>query len=93
MDVAFLWECAAENEFAFGELPNEYFGHPANTVEATALLLTFAGCANLFSSQGKGRFRKAPSEILLQRLPGLRKRLQAEAIERMSVFTKQPVAS
>ncbi len=85
MDVAFLWECAAESEFAFGELANEYFGHPANTVEATALLLTLQAAPIYFHRKGKGRFRKAPSEILAAALAGLeKKRLQAEAIERMS---------
>jgi exoribonuclease-2 len=53
-------------------------------VEATALLLALHSAPVYFHRKGKGRFRKAPADILAAALAGLeKKRQQALAIERM----------
>ncbi|MCM8594612.1 ribonuclease catalytic domain-containing protein [Accumulibacter sp.] len=84
MEPDFLWECVGENEFSFADFAGEYFGHQANAVEATALLLALHAAPIYFHRKGKGRFRRAPPEILQAALAGLeRKRQQALAIERM----------
>jgi exoribonuclease II len=83
-DPAFLWECAPESDFSFAELATDYFGRSPSAIEATALLLAIHGAPLYFHRRGKGMFRRAPPEILKAALAGAeKKRLQAEAIERM----------
>ncbi|TXI71950.1 MAG: RNB domain-containing ribonuclease [Dokdonella sp.] len=80
----FLWECLGDGEFSFADVADEYFGHLATAAEATALLLALHAAPMYFHRKGKGRFRKAPPEILQAALAGQeRKRQQALAIERM----------
>jgi exoribonuclease-2 len=56
----------------------------ATAVEAAALLLALHSAPIYFHRKGKGRFRKAPAEILQAALAGLeKKRQQALSIERM----------
>jgi len=85
MDTAFLWECASDGEFSFCDFADDYFGHQATPIEATALLLALHAAPIYFHRKGKGRFRKAPPDILAAALAGLeKKRQQALAIERMA---------
>jgi exoribonuclease-2 len=80
----FLWECLGDDEFSFSDFANEYFGHVASAVEASALLLALHSAPIYFHRKGKGRFRKAPADILQAALAGLeKKRQQALNIERM----------
>jgi len=37
LDVDFLWEVSADDEFGFAELAAEYFGHPPSAVEGAAV--------------------------------------------------------
>lgn len=85
IEAEFLWECAADGEFSFCDLADDYFGHAATPVEAAALLLALHSAPIHFHRKGKGRFRKAPPDILAAALAGLeKKRQQALAIERMA---------
>jgi len=91
----FLWECASDGEFSFSDFADDYFGHKATTVEASALLLALHSAPVYFHRKGKGRFRKAPADILQAALAGLeKKRQQALSIERMvgelKAFTLPP---
>jgi len=80
----FLWECLGDGEFSFSDFANDYFGHVATPVEASALLLALHSAPIYFHRKGKGRFRKAPPDILQAALAGLeKKRQQALSIERM----------
>ena len=87
IETEFLWECAGDAEFAFADFADDYFGGAglkASAVEAAALLLALHSSPVYFHRKGRGRFRKAPAEILAAALAGLeKKRLQAQAIERM----------
>ena len=84
MDTEFLWEMCGDDEFAFSEFAADYFGHAASPVEATAVLVKLFASPIHFHRKGKGRFRKAPPEILAAALAGAeKKRLQAEQVERM----------
>ena len=84
MDPAFLWECAPETDFGFTDIAADYFGHSPSAIESTALLLAMQNAPLHFHRRGKGMFRRAPPEILKAALAGAeKKRLQAEAIERM----------
>ena len=90
VDAEFLWECASDGEFLFSDFADEYYGHKAGPVEATALLLALHAAPVYFHRKGKGRFRKAPADILAAALAGLeKKRQQALAVERMVDQLKQ----
>ena len=85
IEPEFLWEVCGEAEFGFEELAREYCGRAPQPVEAAAILLRLHAAPIHFHRKGKGRFRKAPPEILKAALAGLeKKRQQALAIERMA---------
>ncbi|MDO8932246.1 MAG: RNB domain-containing ribonuclease [Rhodocyclaceae bacterium] len=84
IDTDFLYEVCGDGEFAFEELAAEYAGHKPTPAEAAAVLLRLHSAPIFFHRKGKGRFRKAPPDILKAALAGLeKKRQQALAIERM----------
>ena len=84
LDTAFLWEVSGDDEFAFDAFAAEYHGHAPNAVESASILLRLHSAPMYFHRKGRGRFRKAPADILQAALAGLeKKRQQAEAIERM----------
>lgn len=85
MDPAFLWECAPESDFSVAELAADYYGPTPSAIENAALLLAMQNAPIYFHRRGKGIFRRAPPDILKAALAGQeKKRLQAEAIERMT---------
>ncbi len=98
IETEFLWECAGDGEFSFCDFADDYFGgasHKASAVETAALLLALHSAPVYFHRKGKGRFRKAPADILAAALAGLeKKRQQALAVERMvgelKAFTLPP---
>src|SRR6266581_4777092 len=85
IDVDFLWEVCPEAEFAFEDLARDYVGHAPTALESAGVLLRLHAAPVYFHRKGRGRFRKAPPEILQAALAGLeKKRQQALAIERMA---------
>ncbi|MBM3392382.1 MAG: RNB domain-containing ribonuclease [Betaproteobacteria bacterium] len=89
LEPEFLWEACPDAEFGFEDLAREYYGRPPQPVEAAALLLGLHAAPIYFHRKGKGRFRKAPPDILKAALAGLeKKRQQALAIERMAAELK-----
>jgi exoribonuclease II len=84
METEFLWEMSGDDEFAFTDFAADYYGHAPSAVESTAVLLSLFGSPIHFHRKGRGRFRKAPPEILQAALAGAeKKRLQQEQITRM----------
>lgn len=84
IDTDFLWEVCPEEEFGFEALAEEYQGHKPTPAEAAAVLMRLHSAPMYFHRKGKGRFRKAPPEILQAALAGLeKKKQQAAAAERM----------
>ena len=84
LDVEFLWEACGDDEFGFEAFAAEYYGHTPSAVEAAALLQALHAAPVYFHRKGRGRFRKAPPEILQAALAGQeKKRQQAEAVVRM----------
>jgi len=84
IEIEFLYEVCPEAEFGFEELAAEYAGRKPAPAEAAAVLLRLHAAPIHFHRKGKGRFRKAPPDILKAALAGQeKKRLQALAIERM----------
>ncbi len=84
LDTDFLWEVCGDDEFSFVDFAQEYYGRTPTSVESATVLLRLHSAPIHFHRKGRGRFRKAPAEILQAALAGLeKKRLQAEAMERM----------
>jgi len=85
IDTEFLYEVCGDAEFGFAELAREYYGHEPGAIESAAILLRLHAAPIWFHRKSKGRFRKAPPEILQAALAGLeKKKQQAAAIERMT---------
>lgn len=84
LEVDFLWEVCGDEEFHFSDFAEEYVGHSPGAVEAAAVLLRLHSAPVYFHRKGRGRFRKAPADILQAALAGLeKKRQQALAVEQM----------
>lgn len=82
LDAPFLWEVSGDEEFGFEELAREYHGANPDAVQSTAVLLCLHAAPVYFHRKGRGRFRKAPPDILKAALAGLeKKRLQQEQID------------
>lgn len=82
IDLNLAWEFASEEEFGFVEFAQEYFSSSANLAEQAAALFCLYGAPHYFRRAGKGRFKKAPAEILAQALQAIeKKRIIAEQIE------------
>ncbi|MDO9272340.1 MAG: RNB domain-containing ribonuclease [Rugosibacter sp.] len=85
IEVNFLWEVSPAAEFGFAELAAEYFGQSPSPAQAAAVLLRLHSAPMYFHRKGRGRYFKAPPEILQAALAGMeKKRLQAEAVTRMA---------
>ncbi|MBX3668697.1 MAG: RNB domain-containing ribonuclease [Rhodocyclaceae bacterium] len=85
LDVDFLWEVSGAEEFGFEDLAREYYGAAPQAAQSSAILLRLHSAPIHFHRKGRGRFRKAPPEILQAALAGLeKKRQQAILQERMA---------
>jgi exoribonuclease-2 len=79
LDPNFLWEVSGDEEFGFGDLAREYFGHAPQPVEAAATALALHAAPMYFYKRGKGRYRKAPADALKAALASIeRKKREAE---------------
>ncbi len=79
LDPNFLWEVSGDDEFGFGELAREYFGHAPAAAEAASVALALAASPMYFYKRGKGRYRKAPPDALKAALASVdRKKREAE---------------
>ncbi len=79
MELELAYEFAPEEEFGFADLAHEYFSDKASTTEQVAALLCLQGAPHYFRRAGKGRYKKAPPEILAQALAAIEKKQQVQA--------------
>src|SRR5690606_9328444 len=79
IELDLAWEFAPEEEFGFADLAREYFSAQATLEQQAAALLRLFEAPHYFRRAGKGRFRKAPPEILQQALAGIEKKKQLQA--------------
>ena len=79
IELPLAWEFAPEDEFGFADLAEDYFGS-STTVQQVAALMALQDAPHYFRRAGKGRFKKAPAEIVQQALAAIEKkaRIQAE---------------
>ena len=79
MELELAYEFAPEDEFGFADLAREYFSASAGTEQQVAALLCLHGAPHYFRRAGKGRFKKAPADILAQALAAIEKKKQVQA--------------
>lgn len=79
IELDLAWEFAPEEEFGFADLAREYFSAQAGLAQQAAALLRLFEAPHYFRRAGKGRFRKAPAEIVQQALAAIEKKKQVQA--------------
>jgi exoribonuclease-2 len=80
IELELAWEFSPDDEFGFAELAREYFSS-SSAKEATleqqaGTLLRLFEAPHYFRRAGKGRFRKAPADIIAQALAAIEKKKQ-----------------
>ncbi|MCH8180505.1 MAG: RNB domain-containing ribonuclease [Proteobacteria bacterium] len=76
IDVDLVWETAPDDEFGFEDLAREYFSASASATEQAAMLMRLFETPHYFHRRGKGRFKKAPEDILKQALLAIERKKQ-----------------
>ena len=74
MDLDLAWEFAADEEFGFADLASDYFNDKPSLTQQAAALFGLFDAPHYFRRAGKGRFKKAPAEIVAQALAGIEKK-------------------
>jgi exoribonuclease II len=79
MELPLAYEFAPEDEFDFAALASVYFDDPPSPIQQAAALLCLQSAPHYFRRLGKGRFKKAPADILAQALVAIEKKQQVQA--------------
>ena len=79
IELDLAWEFAPDDEFGFADLAGVYFSDPPSLTEQTAALLRLFEAPHYFRRAGKGRFKKAPAEIIQQALAAIEKKRLVQA--------------
>ncbi len=74
IELDLAWEFAPEEEFGFADLAAVYFQDPPTLEQQAGTLLRLHEAPHYFRRAGKGRFRKAPAEIIQQALAAIEKK-------------------
>jgi exoribonuclease-2 len=74
VDPNLAWEFVPEGEFGFAELAVEYFQAQPTLAQQAAALLALFEAPHYFRRGGKGRFKKAPADVLAQALAAIEKK-------------------
>ena len=83
IELELAWEFAPDEEFGFADLARDYFSDKATLEQQAAALFRLFEAPHYFRRAGKGRFKKAPAEIVQQALVAIEKKkaLQAQIAE------------
>ena len=76
IEPALAWEFAPEEEFGFADLARDYFNDKATVEQQVAALFCLFETPHYFRRAGKGRFKKAPTEIVQLALIAIEKKKQ-----------------
>jgi exoribonuclease-2 len=79
IELELAWEFAPEEEFGFADLARDYFSDNATLEQQAAALQRLFDATHYLRRAGKGRFKKAPVEILQQALAAIEKKKQVQA--------------
>ena len=74
IELELAWEFAPEEEFGFVDLARDYFSDSATLAQQAGALFCLFEAPHYFRRAGKGRFRKAPAEIVQQALAAIEKK-------------------
>ena len=78
IELEMAWEFAPEEEFGFADLAREYFSDKATLEQQAGTLFRLFEAPHYFRRAGKGRFRKAPAEVIAQALAAIEKKKQVQ---------------
>lgn len=78
IELELAWEFAPEVEFSFADLARDYFNENATLIQQAGALFCLFNAPHYFRRAGKGRFRKAPAEIVQQALLAIEKKKQIQ---------------
>lgn len=90
MELELAHEFAPEDEFGFADLAADYFSDPPSVEQQVAALICLQGAPHYFRRAGKGRYKKAPPEIVAQALAAIEKKKQIQA--QIDTWTAELVA-
>jgi exoribonuclease II len=76
IDPALAWEFSPEEEFGFADLARDYFNDKATVEQQVAALFCLFETPHYFRRAGKGRFKKAPTDIVQLALIAIEKKKQ-----------------
>ena len=83
IELDLAWEFAGDDVFSFADMARDYFSSdaskPASIEQQAAALFRLFEAPHYFRRAGKGRFKKAPAEILQQALNAIEKKKQVAA--------------
>ena len=83
IELDLAWEFAGDDEFSFADMARDYFSSdtskPASIEQQAAALFRLFEAPHYFRRAGKGRFKKAPLEILQLALNAIEKKKQLVA--------------
>ncbi|QXZ09392.1 RNB domain-containing ribonuclease [Comamonas sp. Y33R10-2] len=79
IDLDLAWEFASDEEFGFADLARDYFSESATLAQQVGALFCLFEAPHYFRRAGKGRFKKAPAEILQQALAAIEKKKLIQA--------------
>lgn len=74
IDLDLAWEFASDEEFGFADLARDYFSEQATLAQQAGALFRLYEAPHYFRRAGKGRFKKAPADILQQALAAIEKK-------------------
>jgi exoribonuclease-2 len=76
IELELAWEFSPDEEFGFAELAREYFSANATLEQQAGMLVRLFESPHYFRRAGKGRFRKAPADIIALALAAIEKKKQ-----------------
>ncbi|MBA3626004.1 MAG: RNB domain-containing ribonuclease [Methylibium sp.] len=79
IDLDLVWEVAPDEDFGFDDIAREYYSAGASSTEQAATLLRLFEAPHYFHRRGKGRFRKAPADVLKQAQLAIERKAQQAA--------------
>ena len=74
IELELAWEFAPEGEFGFADLARDYFSADATLAQQAGALFRLFEAPHYFRRAGKGRFKKAPADIVQQALAAIEKK-------------------
>ena len=74
IELELAYEFAPEDEFGFADLARDYFSDKATLAQQAGALFRLYDAPHYFRRAGKGRFKKAPADIVQQALLAIEKK-------------------